>query len=200
MTHAVEEDARLRARPHGAWPPISRWSTRWRPPAATPSFSRSGRRRSSPAASSATTQAATTPPSTTATEPPRSRRIEPTITQSEQVHDEHADSTAGTRHGVISCAASASRWRCRGWNRCRCSARTRCRGRRSRTRRRCASASSTSRTASSRSTGGRRAAAPAMELGPAAAADDAAPRGHGLHPGPVQPDGGRSRPARTWAA
>ena len=30
-----------------------------------------------------------------------------------------------------------------------------------------------------------------MQLGPAAAADDAAPRGHGLHPGPLQPDRGR---------
>ena len=38
-----------------------------------------------------------------------------------------------------------------------------------------------------------------MELGPAAAAADADPRGHGLRQGPVQPPGVH-RPARTWAA
>ena len=32
------------------------------------------------------------------------------------------DHTSVTRHGVISCAAWASRWRCRGWSRCRSSA------------------------------------------------------------------------------
>ena len=39
-----------------------------------------------------------------------------------------------------------------------------------------------------------------MELGPGGAADDAAPRGHGLHPGAVQPDARTSRPARISAA
>ena len=58
-------------------------------------------------------------------------------------------------------------------------------------RRRCGWASCSSRTASSRRTGGPRAAARRWSSVPALHADDAAPRGHGLHPGPVQPDGAR---------
>jgi hypothetical protein len=125
-----------------------------------------GRRdvRSQPAASSAITRGAAEaapesdePPAAGTSAPIRRRRRE-------QVHDESIR-TFGTRHGVTSCAAWASRWRCPGWNRCHSSRRRRGR-RRPRAARRCVSASCTSRTVSSPSTGGRKAAGASMEIGP----------------------------------
>ena len=145
---AVEEDAGLRARTQPAWRPIARligemtkagerrvvlrtWriTDRDQPPVPQP-------------------RAATT----------RRTRAERRRARGQEANEHRPVSSSRRRRGVTSCEAWASRWRCPGWSRCRSSGRPRPRveGQHAA---RCGWASSSSRTASSRSTGGPRAAA-----------------------------------------
>ena len=109
--------------------------------------------------------------------------------------DEPSTTSSRRPRGVTSCEASASRWRCPGWSRCRSSARPHGRGQGEH-----AAAAAGHRVLLERRRAdslvgqGQRRDDGARAGG---AADDAAPRGHGLHPGPLQPDARTSRPART---